>query len=593
MKKIIKNIGLVLSGLAVLSSCNDSFLERTPTHDLNDNSFWTTANDLKTYNNGIYNEAGNNNDYMFLLGFTNGAWSSNTHSVFAYEAQSDNMASMSSRHQWATKIAAGQEVVPNDAGRGGWKWSVLRRINVFFQNYQKVNADETIINEYAGEAYFFRAWFYLDKVQMYGDVPYLTEPLNTDSPELYGERMPRKMVMDSVLRDINKACEYLPLDWDSDSPSRITKGAALALKSRICLYEGTFRKYHSLGDHDKFLNEAVKASEDLMALNKYAIHNTGNPATDYTTLFTSEDLASNDEVILYRKYQTGVLGHRLCGYIMANVVGVTKDLVDDYLCIEADGGALPVGLSASYNDNSIESVLTNRDPRLTQTVLDPRQAHDIFFNKDQYEYPILDGMKGNKSTTGYHAIKYYTAEQDKKGYGKEDHDAPLFRYAEVLLNLAEAKAELGTITQADLDRTINVIRERVAMPALTLNPPMDPKYADEGISSLLVEIRRERRVELSFEQLRYTDLMRWKWGKRLALPVLGMRFEEADRNDPHFADISDRVKTVNVDGKNYIDVFAGTDFENRVFDENKHYYHPIPVNVISKNPAIEQNPNWE
>ena len=101
----------------------------------------------------------------------------------------------------------------------------------------------------------------------------------------------------------------------------------------------------------------------------------------------------------------------------------------------------------------------------------------------------------------------------------------MLRYAEVLLNLAEAKAELGTITQSDLDRTVNVIRDRAGMPHLTLNPVMDPKYAAEGLSSLIIEIRRERRVVLCFEDTRYQDLMRWKWGKRLANRVLGLRCE--------------------------------------------------------------------
>ena len=241
-----------------------------------------------------------------------------------------------------------------------------------------------------------------------------------------------------------------------------------------------------------------------------------------------------------------------------------------------------------FNDDEYENVLDNRDPRLTQIVLDPRHSKEILYNKDKFIFPRVAGMTGWESATGYHVIKYYIAEQDMKGYGNETHDAPLLRYAEVLLNLAEAKAELGTITQSDLDRTVNVIRDRAGMPHLTLNPVMDPKYAAEGLSSLIIEIRRERRVELCFEDTRYQDLMRWKWGKRLANRVLGMRFEPSDFDNPRFnpsegkAD-PERVKLFELNGKHYIDVFAGTDWENRSFDENKHYYHPIPVNVIGKN----------
>ena len=204
---------------------------------------------------------------------------------------------------------------------------------------------------------------------------------------------------------------------------RVTKGAALALKSRICLYEGTYRKYHGLGDYENFLQEAVKASEALMAMKKYEIYNTGNPDRDYATLFTSDDLTDNKEVILFRKYVAGLLGHRLCGYLVASGNGATKDFVADFLCIEPDGSAKPVALSETFNDDEYENVLDNRDPRLTQIVLDPRHSKEILYNKDKFIFPRVAGMTGWESATGYHVIKYYIAEQDMKGYGNETHDS--------------------------------------------------------------------------------------------------------------------------------------------------------------------------
>lgn len=590
MKKITSKIVACAAATLLLTACNDSFLDRFPTHDLNDESYWTTANDLKVYNNGIYNEAGNNSDYMFFVGFTNDASLSASAGVAGLETLTDNFASTIGDHQGYTKVAAGQEVVPNDPARGTWKWGFLRRCNVFFANYQKVNASQDIKNKYAGEVYFFRAWFYLDKVQYYGDVPYITKPLTTDSPELYGERMPRCQVMDSVLLDIDKACQYLPDSWDAKHPDRVTKSVALALKSRICLYEGTFRKYHNLGNSEKYLQEAVKASEELMK-GKYSIYNTGNPKSDYRTLFTSADLSDNKEIIFARKYQSGLLVHRTSGYLGSQATGATKDFVDDFLCIEPDGTAKPIALSSVYKDNSIEDVFDNRDPRLAQTVLDPRTRKEIVPLKE-YDFPRLFGMGDWESPTGYHFIKYYETEDDKRGFAQEINDAPIIRYAEVLLNYAEAKTELNSITQDDLDKTINLLRDRVGMPHLTLNPVVDPKYASEGISSLLVEIRRERRVELSFEQTRYQDLMRWKKGAYLAKKVLGMRLEEADRNSDRYKKVNSTVKTIEVNGKHYIDVFATSDFGKRVFDEEKHYYHPLPVNVISKNPNLTQNKGW-
>lgn len=591
MKKSINNIILLVVIALLASSCNDSFLDRNPTHDLNDRSYWTTVNDLKVYNNGIYNQAGNNNDYMFLLGFTNSSFGSSLYSVVGIETQTDNFASTISAHDEFTKIAAGQEVVPKGASRGTWKWEFLRRCNIFFANWDRVDALQEVKNRYAGEVYFFRAWFYLDKVQYFGDVPYVSVPLDTDSPELYGKRMPRKDVMDSVLVDINKACEFLPDSWDANHPDRVTKSVALALKSRICLYEGTFRKYHGLGDYEIYLNEAVRASEALMK-GKYAIHSTGKPDSDYRTLFTSLDLSDNKEVIFCRKYLSALNGHRMSGYIVTQATGATKDFVEDFLCKEPDGTAKPYSLSAVYNDKSIESVLDNRDPRLTQTVLDPRKAGEIL-NETRFGFPRLFGMGNWECPTGYHFIKYYDYTDDKKGMNQEENDAPIFRYAEILLNYAEAKAELNTITQTDLDISINLLRNRVGMPHLSLNPILDPKYANEGISPLLVEIRRERRVELSFEHTRYQDLMRWKKGSYLSKKVLGMRFEESDKNSDRYKGVNSTVKTVEVNGKHYIDVFATSDFGKRVFQENKHYFHPLPTDVLSKNLNLKQNSNWE
>lgn len=616
MKKIIKNCILLVIALLTGTSCNDSFLDRQPTHDLNKTAYWKTLNDLEVYNNGIYNEAGNNGSYYFLLGFTNDPYSAKTKGVVVQEALTDNYASKDGAQTWASSIAAGRENVPasQPSNYGGWRWTLLRRCNEMLANYGTVNASDDAKNMYAGEALFFRTWFYLDKVQCYGDVPYITKPLATDSPELYGARDPRKMVTDKMLEDINLACRYLPKEWDKKQPNRITKGAALALKSRFCLYEGTYRKYHSLGDHEKFLQEAVSASEEAMTLG-YEIYNTGQPKDDYTTLFTSESLEGNKEMMLYRRYESGLLMHRQSGYIPGIFSGGTKDFVEDYLCLEADGTAKPVALSSIYKDDTPEASFDHRDPRMAQTFLDPRDAAGILNGPNaKMHFPRLGDMSGWVSATGYHLKKWYSKVQDAKGFGNENSDAPLFRYAEVLLNLAEAKAELGIITQTDLNHTVNLLRKRVGMPDMEMNPPMDPKYAGEGLTSLLVEIRRERRVELSFELLRYQDLMRWKQGKKLGERILGMRLEESDFANPRYKNdptdgqsevlirkpgtegSSKPIYTFTVNGKQYIDVYGGTEYaaEKRSFDETKHYLHPIPTGAISMNPALApNNPGWK
>ena len=592
-----------------MTACNDSFLDRTPTNNLNDVAYWKTESDLKVYANGIYNEAGNNGTYKFMVGFHNDAWSVKKVGPYTIEAMSDNFATMDGTQTWASAVAAGIENQPNgNPEYCSWSWTLLRRINVFMANYNRATTVPVETrNRYAGEALFFRAWFYLYMVQSYGDVPLILKPLDTTSEELYGGRTPRKEVMAQVLQDINDACAYLPAaNWGAN---RLTKGAALALKARIGLYEGTYRKYHNLGDEKVFLDACVEACEELMGMG-YKIHDTGNPGKDYTDLFVTDDLEKNTEVIFYRRYSEGLLRHRMCGYTVNLRNGGTKDFVDDYLCVDADGQARPVALSHDYSNDTPELEFTNRDPRLSQTFLAPGNdaAKALFIDNAhaQRVFPRLGNMQGWPSLTGYHAVKYFIREQDRKGFNAETHDFPLFRYAEVLLNYAEAKAELNECDQSVLDATINVLRDRVDMPHLKLNPEMDPKYAGYGISSLLVEIRRERRVELSFEYLRYQDLMRWAWGDKLKERVLGMRLEDADFNDPRYDGQLTKGGTAGAgnnpvyvftaaDGKQYVDAYANTNYatERRSFDSAKDYLRPIPSSAISKNTNISQNPGWD
>ena len=607
MKRICKYMIMGAVALSV-TACNDSFLDRTPTNDLNDNAFWNTTSDLETYCNGIYNEAASNGTYRFMIGFHSDAYSVKVTGPYSMEAMSDNFATMDGSQTWASAVAAGIENQPSgNPSYASWTWNLLRRINVFMANYDRVQTDESAKLPYVGEALFFRAWFYLYMVQNYGDVPLVTIPLETNSPELYGERTPRKEVMAQVLKDINDACTYLPAEeWGAN---RLTRGAALALKARIGLYEGTYRKYHKLGDEAEFLNACVEACEQLMKMG-YEIYDTGNPNKDYTTLFTTDDLSSNKEVIFYRKYAAGLKRHRMCGYTVNLRNGGTKDFVDDYLCLDADGVARPVALSHDYSNDTPEQEFANRDPRLSQTFLAPgNDAAKALFedgNLGKFTFPRLGNMTNWPTLTGYHAIKYYIREQDKKGFNEETHDYPLFRYAEVLLNYAEAKAELGQCTQDVLDETINVLRDRVDMPHLTVNPEMDPKYAKYGLDALLIEIRRERRVELSFEYLRYQDLMRWAWGDKLKERVLGMRLEDSAFSDPRYDGNITKAGSSNAgsnpiyvyvaeDGKQYIDAYGGTNYavERRSFDPAKDYLRPIPSSAIAANPALGQNPGWE
>ena len=588
--------------LSCAIACNDDFMNRTPVSDLNNESYWTSENDLKVYNNGIYNAVVG---VRFFIGNESSASGSKEYSFMAMEAVSDNFASTDVNLQKWANVAAGLHTVPAGATTTtglSWSWGLLYRLNFFFDNYEKAtNVLAETRNMYAGEVHFWRAWFYFDKMQEYGKVPLILHSLNENSPELFATQNSRDEVAAAIMSDIDKAIEYLPEAWPATAPDRVNKYTALALKARIGLYEGTWRKYHGLSDHQRYLEAAADAADKVMRSTKYEIYSTGNPDKDYRTLFTSLDLHGNKEVILAKYYEASKYTHSINANLSTNgfMIGVTKDLVDDYLCKEADGTAKPVALSAIYKDDAIEDVFDNRDPRLAQTVLDPRLETEVLGTNpdDTKGYPRLNYMSGSSfvSLTGYNYIKNWNKD-DAKASNSEVTDFPILRYAEVLLAYAEAKAELGNITQGDIDRSINLLRRRVGMPDLGLTPAMDPKYAGEGISSLLVEIRRERRVELSFENSRYHDLMRWKKGSYLAKPVLGIRLETADVAEGGRYDATEKTAptTFTVNGKKYIDAYAGTQFarDKRVFDEGKHYLYPVPTNIRAKNPELEQSPGW-
>ena len=397
--------------------------------------------------------------------------------------------------------------------------------------------------------------------------------------------------MSKVLEDLTFASENLPDDWkDGNAPGRLNRWCALLVKSRVCLFEGTWRKYHGGSDANMWLQEAADAANELMDNGPYSLYNTGDPENDYNAYHRIISLDGNPEVMYWRKYQLGIFTNHVQSYF-EYTGGATKSLVEDYLC--ADG--LPITLSPLYQgDDKIEDVFVDRDPRLRQTVLHPDDAGKYnYHNGDGRAYPRVAGMEGGfRTETGYHIIKHFNADDMiGKAYDTGESPAIILRFGEALLNYAEAKAELGTLTQSDLDISINLLRDRVAMPHMDLgNIPVDPRYSSDGVSPLIVEIRRERRIELFMEGHRYTDLKRWKQGKKLEIPTMGMRWDAAAIARYPKAVVKSAVDPVS--GKTYIDVYKGTDWANPVFDEGKHYLWPIPLNVIAQNPAIGQNPGW-
>ena len=583
---------LLLLALGTAVSCNDDFLEKLPLDEISSETFWNTENDLKVYNNRIYDQARNDNEVPILMAHDDG-FDSHRYGIWYMDEFSDNIAPRHSRHTRYQQVRAGKHTIPSGPQWFGYRnggWSFIRTINIGMANYAKAQVSEAVRDKYIAEARLFRGWFYADKVSKFGAVHWLDQELNIDSEELYATRTPRSEVMNNVLDDLNFASTHLPDDWgDGGGPGRLNRWAALLIKSRVCLFEGTWQKYHGGSNADMWLQEAVNAAREIMDNGPYELYSTGDPANDYNAIHKiPSDLTGVPEVMYWRRYERGIFTNHVQSYHRGYNGGATKSMVEDYLC--TDG--LPITLSPLYKgDAEIEDVFVDRDPRLRQTVLHPEDVGKYAYaNYDTRPYPRLRGMEGGQRIeTGYHIIKVYDVNTAHATYNTSDTPAIILRFGEVLLNYAEAMAELGNITQADLDASINLLRGRVGMPHLQLdNVPVDPRYTGDGVSPLIVEIRRERRVELFMEGFRYDDLRRWKQGKKLEQPDLGIRFDEAAVARYPKAN----VQITEVDGVPYIDVYKGTDWADPVFDESKHYLWPIPLSVISQNPNVKQNPGW-
>ena len=566
--KTARNI-LVSLGLLSLTACNDSFMDRFPTTEISDQNFWNSARDMELYCNGLY---------TYIKGHGSGHERS---PLLSGDNQSDNMAP-----QDYNKVAAGEHIVPEKAGNGEWDWTFIRKCNYFLTRYQRADISQEEKDAYAAEVYFFKAWDYFEKVKRYGDVPWLSKDLTTESEELFGPRDSRILVMDSVLACIDWAIDKLP-EKQNAVLGRVNRDVALILKARICLHEGTFRKYHRIENPEKFLREAVSASQTLMEEGHYQIYNTGHPESDYRTLFCSLDLKDNPEMIYYKAYEEGLLGNRTSNLLEGgeSTLGysVTKSLVDAYLC---ECGK-PISLCKEHflGHDSIQAEMLHRDPRLCQTVCYP--GKDL---QRDTKLPAIPGSNISTSNipTGYQIIKYWV--DDPAEYLRYQNgilDAPIFRYAEALLIYAEAKAELGECLQSDLDISINLLRERAGMPDMVIEQLVkDPESDFPELTVLLDEIRRERRVEFALENMRYDDLMRWKAGKLLEKTVRGMKFVQSQYPSVVVG------TNIDVDEEGYILPYWNILPNGRKFDESKHYYFPIPTEELVINKNLKQNPGW-
>lgn len=539
--------------IGMFSSCSD-FLDRVPQDEIVNETYWKTQEHLEMAVTAIYSRVKAKN----LV----------------------DMENLAENTMWPTTnqykdIGSGVFPVTQPTVNSEWAnmYRDVRECNAFLENYKEATETQAGANErLAAEVRVIRALAYSFLTSFYGDIPLITKTLNPDDPELYEGRDPQSEVVDFLLKELEEAAAVLPSAIPSgDNLGRVSKGTALALKSRVALAYGRF-------------DVAEKAAKDVMEMGVYQLYKGTDPQTAYWEFFTRAGklaAGNNKETIFARLHLQDIIMHNLSREIQvpdqfARFVP-TRSLVESYLC--ADG--LPIDKSPLYKDDSYEDVFKNRDPRMTQTILVPGDkwggrydGRPVAENDDPSIFKVpkfsQDG-RGSVTTSGYY-YKKYVEPTAVPNYNRDDNDIHHIRYAEVLLNYAEAKFEQGKLTQADLDMSINLLRDRVGMKR------MDLAFLAQHGMDVRTEIRRERRVELALEGHRYFDVRRWKEGERLANNIEGVKAS-------WFPVLSESTYRKSADG------FLLVQW-NRAFESPKNYLWPVPEVQRERNPNLGQNVGW-
>ena len=575
MKKIV--IPTILLAAALTSACN-SLLDKEPLDMFTDENFWENENTVSGYANGFYEQ---------FTGYGNGG----SFGDFYFKTLSDDQAGGYSFADWTfTNVPA------NSAE---WKdgWVEIRRANILIERVDRVNMTDAAKAHWRGVGRLMRAWQYYKLIRAYGDIQWIDKPVDFhDEATLYAGRENRDAVMDKVLEDLNYACENM---YDNKSRTTLNRDVAYAMKAEVCLFEGTFRKYRKAED-GQTAPDAAGATRYLTAAKEAAAHLMSKSFklnTSYQENYNSTDLSSNPEMILYKAYKKDVLQHSLIAYVSSSTQlnGMSKDAFEAYLftdgkplaltSLDKDDAAraMPVTRTVAgktVNDTvmSISHLLALRDKRLAATI----DTALCYVGRGFTRYGVGMAMT---SSTGYGVCKYDNpaiAERDRNQTGRNYTHAPIFWLSVVYLEYAEACAELGTITQDDLDRSINLLKDRAGLPHLTVNPGFDDPANKMGVSSLIWEIRRERRCELMFDNdFRYWDLIRWHQLDRLDSSTNPDILNGANIS----ADATDKLVTRK---GNYVD---GSKGKSRTFDK-KHYWYPIPSDQTVLNNKLKQNPGW-
>ena len=584
MKKILLSFIAVL----LITACN---MEELPEAQISKEPVFSSETGLKMYTNSFYD--------MFP--------SSTTNNTYSYYIATNNVIKYFTENGYSPEESS------------GWNWGNLRNINYFIVNCTDESLSAEIRNNYLGIARFFRAYYYFGMMTRFGDLPWIDHPLDVGDPLLYAKRDDRTLIITKIKEDLDFAIANIKEKKDKSS-STITSTVAAAFKSRICLWEGTYRKYHTEQSlqttANEWLNEAVSASQYVMDAG-YSIYKDLGVDKSYQQLFLTKSPIASE--VLYAVTFDGSLGvvhsgnRRWTSVTLGSTPSLIKSFVNTYLMLDGT----PFTDKPDYKTSSFQEECKNRDMRLSQTIRTPGYTRisggSIVETPPNYAYAI----------TGYHTSKFTLKDVQYDNVDICDNNVPVFRYAEVLLNYAEAKAELGTLTDSDWSKTIGTLRARAGITGgLNSKPTKVDQYLQQRFfptinNPEILEIRRERGIELSFEGFSWQDILRWKVGELATRDWDGIYIPEFevpyDMNEDGKLDVcfTKLLNPVKVPGVFYLyvgeklangadnNVQLGADGHTLVFLKNqkrtwhdKLYFYPIPAGDLVKNPNLGQNTGW-
>ena len=561
-----------MAGMVLFTSCD--LLNPNPMADFTEDNFFTSETNVEMYCNYFYNE------------WT--AYGTGGSSEFGYwTTLNDNQ---------AVTGLSGWNFIAVSASDGTWNacYQEIRRANILLKHIDEIDMPAASKAYYTSLARLYRGWQHFCLVRKFGDCYWVGQELTTEDADiLYGKRQNRNEVMDKVLEDLNYAVANMG-DKNASSRTAYNVHVANAIKSRVCLFEGTYVKYHqNEGKNnersEKYLNEAIKASEALVNAGQFKL----TPGAEgYRANYNSLDLTGNTEMIMYKKYVLGVLYHANQDYCCGSTQtpGLNKAAFNAYLMKD---GSLPTGddkgvLGTEGYDAGkpvIYDLVAARDPRLAQQI----DGYLAYVGNGRIRYQGMTGQDGaaeNTTSTGYGILKFdepVTLAKYRQATNGNETDAPVFWLAEIILNQAEACAELGD--EAGAKKYVNMLRTRAGMPELKLqNDPAN----NMGVSDLIWEVRRERRIELMFDiNDRYWSLNRWHQLDKLDTEKYPDQTKGAWIEKGWPIDLNNVLLTEGDHG--YIE--CNTTGVHRKF-EDKHYLAPIPSGQAALNPEIGQNPGW-